>query len=406
VRGNAATGELGAARRDKWIMGETIRKAGLRSVRQKKVSSWKQAEEYLLSWDPPLSHETPCVFKILAGSGGEGDAEVYSLEQAKSYWNNIHDSVDIYADVNKEILIQEYLRGREYAVDSVSRDGVHKVVAVWFEDFRPANGIFDQYFGFKLLDPADPLSQKIIDYSNKVLDATGLRNGAANTEVKWLDAEDTPCLVEVNARWAGVNWNDGLAVEKACVGQDQITATFDAYLDQDAFDSMPAVRPLIQHGAVVFTINYQAGILTAVPGMEATKSSASYLNMDVDSATGLAGMIGNLLPLTTPNSIPINIALANKDEAVVDADYKRLLSLQEKGDFFTVTPRLTPWAQSPVAQSLSAARLGRNGFAAENLPLLFASLTLGVAAMVFIAVSAASSRREVSDPMDSYVCVE
>merc|ERR1719487_668320 len=181
------------------------------------------------------------------------------MKQAKAIFDEVHGSVDATADVNSQILIQEFLVGKEYAIDSVSRDGVHKVVTVWFEDFREANGIFDQYFGFKVLDPEDPLAKALVDYSNKVLTALGLQNGAANTEVKWLENEQAPCLVEVNARWAGINWDDGLAVEKACTGQDQVTATF------DAFDRMPAVRPLKQNGAMLMLVNYQTGILRGIP---------------------------------------------------------------------------------------------------------------------------------------------
>jgi len=55
VRGNPAFGPLAAARRDKWVMGESVRKAGLRSVLQKKVSTWAEVKPFLETWEPPLS---------------------------------------------------------------------------------------------------------------------------------------------------------------------------------------------------------------------------------------------------------------------------------------------------------------------------------------------------------------
>merc|ERR1719453_320003 len=231
-------------------MGESICKAGLRCVGQKRVSTWPEVRDFLESWEPPLSEKRPCVFKIPNGVAGIGDFEVTSMKQAKEIYQQMSgNSFKGVAGTVDTFLIQEYLKGREYAVDSVSRNGVHKVVAVWFEDFRPANGIFDQYFGFVLMDPEDPLTKTIVEYGNKVLDALGLHNGAANTEIKFLPAEQQPCLVEVNARWAGVNFHDALAVEDACTGNNQFAATFQAYLDKDAFDAMPAVRPISQYGA-------------------------------------------------------------------------------------------------------------------------------------------------------------
>merc|ERR1719387_3189739 len=269
------------------------------------------------------------------------------MKQAKAIFDEVHGSVDATADVNSQILIQEYLVGKEYAVDSVSRDGVHKVVAVWFEDFREANGIFDQYYGFKLMDPNDELTKKIVKYGTGILDATGLRNGAANTEIKYLENEDEPCLMEINARWAGINWGDGLTVEEHCVGMDQIEATFTAYLDQDAFDRMPAVRPLKTHGAVLFGMNKRAGILKSIPGFEAVKKFPSYLSSDIDSAAGIAGMLGKELALTSPSAIPLAIGLANDDKAVVDADYARIIDMENANVFFDTRPVAT--ATRPIS---------------------------------------------------------
>merc|ERR1719160_666172 len=112
----------------------------------------------------------------------------------------------------------------------------------------------------------EPFTQRLIAYSNKVLDAVGLYNGAANLELKFLEDEDQPCLVEVNARWPGISWNDGLAVEQATAGTDQVAAAFDAYLDKDAFERMPAVHPIKQWGAVIFALNWRPGVLRGMPG--------------------------------------------------------------------------------------------------------------------------------------------
>ena len=53
--------------------------------------------------------------------------------------------------VNEGVLVQEYLQGTEYVVDSVSRDGVHKVTAIWEYDKRSVNDANFVYFGMKML---------------------------------------------------------------------------------------------------------------------------------------------------------------------------------------------------------------------------------------------------------------
>merc|ERR1740117_1360144 len=185
------------------------------------------------------------------------------MKQAKEIFDGLVGTTSATADVNTEVLVQEFLVGTEYAIDSVSRNGVNKIVAVWIEDFRPANGIFDQYFGMKLMDPALPETAAVIEYAVQVLKATGKNVGAANTEVKWLDDEQRPCLVEINDRWAGIGWHDGLAVEDRILGNNQINAAFAAFLDGEEFDAMPAVRPFLHglHGAFISAVNIHPGML-------------------------------------------------------------------------------------------------------------------------------------------------
>jgi len=395
VRGNPATGPLAQARRDKWVMGEAVRKAGLRSVKEKKVSTWDEAKKFLGTWSPPLSHENPCIFKILAGSSGEGIYKVHGMEQGRAVFDELDNSKEKFGGVNSLVLIQEYLQGREYAVDSVSRDGVHKVVTVWFEDFRPANGIFDQYFGFRTMDPADAKVKRMIEYSNKVLDALGLYNGAANLELKWLEDEDQPCLVEVNARWAGINWDDGLAVEKATTGIDQVTAAFYAYLDQEAFDKMPAVRPIKQHGAMIMAVNYETGVLRGIPGLAAAKRDKSYLSSDGGALNG----IGKPILPTTPGTIPVQIGLAHPDSAVVDSDYDRIIKSEYEHTFFDIVKNLTSY-KSSRATALASRGVGHS---ASSLLAFAACAVLGIFMVAFF--TTASSRQPGSSEAE-YVSIE
>merc|ERR1712187_846169 len=127
-------------------------------------------------------------------------------------------------------------KGKEYVIDSASRVGVHKAVMVYYEDLRPGNGIFNLYYGFKTMDPKEQKTKAIIEYANKVLDATGLQNGASDMEVFWLEDEGTPCVTDLNARWTALMWNNGLDMENTITGNNQIKATVNALLDGDAFN--------------------------------------------------------------------------------------------------------------------------------------------------------------------------
>lgn len=102
---------------------------------------------------------------------------------------------------NKATLIQEYLSGIEYVVDTVSRDGVHKVVAVWQYDKRVANASSFVYYGVILKAVDNDLMTSIVDYVLNVCTVLGISNGPGHAEVKLSNGK--PCLVEIGARCHG-----------------------------------------------------------------------------------------------------------------------------------------------------------------------------------------------------------
>lgn len=389
ARGNPFEGPLAHARFDKWAMSEAVRKAGLRAAKERRVTTWTQAKEYLESLRPPLSDSNPVVFKLPQSSNSQGVTKVYSLKQAEDIFSSEVGTTTAYGDKVLEVIIQECFQGKEYVIDSVSRDGVHKTVVVFNEDLRPGNGYFDLYYGFKFMDPEDPKIKAIIDYANKVLDATGLQNGASDMEVFWIEEEGAACVTDLNARWTALEWQDGLALENALTGNNQITATINALLDEDAFNKMPFVPSLNQHGAILFTFPHQTGIVEGVPGLEVAKKLPSYFG-SFNEGLGRGKVIEKLY-----NSHPcLFILLADKDKAVMERDYNLLIDLQLSGTggFYKMMP-----AQSYL--SLTALR-----HSSGDLPKLAgAALALGIVAAVSAVV--AMRRRNVPEDTD-YVTIE
>jgi len=237
------------------------------------------------------------------------------------------------------------------------------------------------YFGFKTMDPNDQKTKAIIDYANKVLDATGLQNGAADMEVFWLEDEGTPCVIDLNARWTATMWHDGLALENALAGHDQITATINAYLDGDAFSEIPLVPSLRQHGALIFSNVFRTGILTGIPGLTVAEKLPSYLSTYKKDA-----VVGKVIKKFTKGQPPITILLANEEKTALEADYDRIIDLEYSDAFFDITP----YVSSP------ALNLGQ-GLRGQRLPVIAASAMLTVAAALALG---AMSRRDVPNGAD------
>ena len=225
---------LSEARRNKYVMGETIRAAGVRAVKQLRATTWGEVTSFIEEWKPdPFK----VIVKPMDSAGSDDVTLCSSIHEVQTAFGKIMGKVNGLGLVNKAVLVQEYLDGQEYVVDTVSRDGVHKVVALWAYDRRPANGAHFVNHGQKLLTADEPMCREMIDYQKKVLDALGIRHGPTHGEVKWCRGE--PVLVEVGARCHGVegSWQP---VVQAAYGFDQIQATVDSYLFPQAFDALPS----------------------------------------------------------------------------------------------------------------------------------------------------------------------
>ena len=127
---------LSTARRNKYVMGETIRKAGVRAVKQTIASDWEQAKEFLREWNPD---PYKVIVKPNQSAGSDDVFLCNSEEDVKRGFDKINGAINGLGVVNEGVLIQEFLEGKEYVVDSVSRDGKHKVMAIWEYDKRHVN---------------------------------------------------------------------------------------------------------------------------------------------------------------------------------------------------------------------------------------------------------------------------
>jgi hypothetical protein len=162
---------LSEARRNKFVMGETIRAAGIRAVKQLRATTWGEISEWISEWNPsPFK----VIVKPMDSAGSDDVTLCKSITDVQNAFGNIMGKINGLGLVNKAVLVQEYLEGEEYVVDMVSRNGEHKVAAIWVYDRRPANGAHFVCFGQRLLNASDPLCDQLVAYMKKVVTALGI----------------------------------------------------------------------------------------------------------------------------------------------------------------------------------------------------------------------------------------
>ena len=229
---------LSEARRNKYVMGETIRSAGIRAVRQLHATKWKEINDYIDDWKPsPFK----VIVKPMDSAGSDDVTLCRSIDEVREAFGNIMGKTNVLGLLNEAVLVQEYLEGTEYVIDMVSRDGEHKVVAIWEYDRRAVNGASFVCFGQRCLTIDDPRVKELVAYQKRVCTALGILNGPSHGEVKWFQNE--PVLIEVGSRCHGAEgfW---MSVADAVYGYNQVNITLDSYIDNNAFDRIPSVPSL------------------------------------------------------------------------------------------------------------------------------------------------------------------
>ena len=309
---------LSSARRDKYAMGEALRAAGISCARQFKTSD----PGLLVDW-AEREGTYPVVVKPLSSASTDHVYRCHDAAEAHAAACSVLGSTDIFDHRNTEVLVQSFLEGTEYIVDTVSAAGERYVCGVWEYEKQVLPGGRNIYDLDVLLDPEQQPVPELIAYVDTVLEALGVRHGPAHAEV--IVTPDGPVLVEIGARLNG-NMNPGF--HDTCLGVNQADLTALAYARPDEFRDRYAGRVYtkLQPAAVHSTRTEQRGVVASVD------------QAAVDRIAGLSSvhLIGVKLrpgspirPTTDLLSSPLRIFMTAKNEDTIRADHHSIQDLED-----------------------------------------------------------------------------
>lgn len=318
-----------ANRCDKKVQQELIRKHGLRSIRQAGGNKLAEVEDFLKTEGYPL------VLKPNESAGSDGVKLCNSIDEAKDHFDVLMNSQLQVGGSCPSVLCQEFLRGKEYVVDHVSRDGVHKTTMMWLYDKRPINGSEFVYFGVLPIDSASPESKILVPYVRGVLDAMGISNGASHAEV--MMTSDGPCLIEMNCRAHGGDGNWVPLARALTGGYTQVDATVDSYLDKQKFSTIPDVyaSPFKAAGQEVYLVSRGRGKVKSTPGFDVIKNLPSFVYLETGVAPG--GFVDFTVDLFTSLG---SVILMHRDPEVLKADIKKIREMEEYNELFEYEPQV------------------------------------------------------------------
>ena len=318
------------ARRNKYFMGEAVRSAGVRAVKQSPCKSHAEVSAFLKTLTAvPLK----CVVKPVQSAGTDDVFLCASEQEAITAFDRIYNKRNGLGLINESVLVQEYLVGKEYVIDKVSRDGVHKLVAIWEYDKRFVNNANFVYFGMKLMSPDSEKMQSMVRYADLVLDALDIRQGPSHMEVMY--CSDGPCLVEVGSRCQGGE-GTWLPVAKECVGYTQVEVALSIYTTGLLFDAINKDSyPVKAFGRELDMVNRQGGIVRSLPGESVIRGLPSFRSISWEVKPGDYAHV-TIDCFTRPGCVQ----LVHENEEQADADFEKVHSLETLGliDYAVICP--------------------------------------------------------------------
>lgn len=342
LRGNSIADGM-ENRRDKRVQQEAVKAAGLRSVRSACGTSWSEVSDFA------AQEALPLIVKPVESAGSDGVKKCNTVAEAKEHFELLMNSHRKCGAQGAAVLVQEFLKGTEYIVDIVSRNGVHKTTMVWVYDRRPANGGDFVLYGQKCVLADDPVAQQLIAYSKGCLDALKVTNGATHTEV--MMTADGPCLVEVNSRCHGAAgaW---MPLAEALTGYTQVGVCVDAFLNPEAFDRLSEVPPspflkVLEGGfgwagEMVCLISFQEGVVEGTPGFDAVRRLRSYVSLEENVH------VGDRVQKTIDNFTVTGLAvLIHSDPEVLAEDISLIRKMEVEGSLFDVQGEDSPRSACP-----------------------------------------------------------
>ena len=220
-------------RTEKLHMHRALERAGLRHIRTAPIASDDDMRAF---WKG-----SPVIVKPSRSGGTVGFHLCRTLDECVAAYRSVRDSSDWAGGRDSEPIAQDYIEGREYIVNTLSRDGVHRITDMWV--YHKQNvGIGMAYdCAMSVTDPSEE-ENAVADYAVEVLRATGMEQGPAHIEIK-CDGEG-PVLIEINARPMGGAFSK--ASLDRCLGHHITDLALRSAVDPSFIHTLPEGIPRVR----------------------------------------------------------------------------------------------------------------------------------------------------------------
>jgi biotin carboxylase len=314
-------------RTDKASMQDRLRECGIAACEQIKSGDLDE----LLQWARARG-DWPLVAKPTGGMGSDGVFFCQNEEDLCRAHGAIIGQLNPKGQKNEFVALQEFLKGDEYIVDTVSKNGKHICVAMWSQGKRrnlPWNPTGVITTENHLLPPSGEVEDQLVNYVFSVLDAFDYKHGPCHTEV--MLTPRGPVLIETNCRMHGVQ---GPVTMELGTGVNKAAHSLDIFLDSGKeFDGRyrPGAQrwlyPVVKHAAMVVLCSPVEGeLVQSVPELIHELKLSS--TVEVVSGCKAGAWVRQSSDLQTS---PGTVIMANVSNEALLADIEKLRAAESLG---------------------------------------------------------------------------
>ncbi|MGY3802583.1 ATP-grasp domain-containing protein [Pigmentibacter ruber] len=311
-------------RRNKYFMHEKLKEWNLKAIKQFKSKNVLE----IMNW-AEINKKWPVVVKPLNSAASDGVTICANTNEIEQAFSRIMYQENKLGIKNEEVLIQEYIEGTQYFVNTVSWNGKHYISDIWKQNRRRLKDRAFLFESMSLCDSDGKIEIELIEYTKKVLDALELSHGAAHNEIMF--TKDGPILIELNARLMGASIEDEAFKQALDKTQSELLAL--VYSNHDLFMQEFADKKYSkkQHLNEVSFIYEKNGILLDFPKKYSIERMFSFFCF-----SGL-NQIGNAVKKTEDTlGHPGYVYLVHHDEEIISKDTEQILKWQRNNELFII----------------------------------------------------------------------
>lgn len=260
--------------RQKHLMRQALDRAGLANPSYRLAHSWTEAEESAAAIGYPLVLKPVDLASSAFVSLIQNEKELRDAYEAlEAFPLNFRDQAR-----DCTYLLEEYMRGEEVSVESVSCNGEITILGVTDKSITGTPYFIENGHMF----PAklnDDIYAEVTQFVRNALQAVGFDHGIAHTEVKLTAAG--PRIVEINPRTAG---NYIVELIERVTGIDLLHAFVDLSIGRKPF--MAATDSGIASAAVMFLVPPRSGVISRIEGIESLQSDEYVVRYKIENCGG------------------------------------------------------------------------------------------------------------------------